>query len=454
MPTSISGEDTTVGFIERKIDSFHLTAPVKRPNVNIRSKAAPLKPRPSFGAILRELRDDYTFEAQLFNDKDTTLILPKGTRLVIPANAFSIPGGSANIIDLRVQEYYSLVDIFSANLSTTTKDAVLETGGMLQMAASSSGEECVLDEGKEIEIHFPFSVFKSDMRLFVGKRDLMERMIWEESVNREVTKRYSDITEAVEQMPEFPGGYQGLMRYLNKTLKYPADARKMGAEGTVFVQFIVDESGSVIDPSVLRGVHKSIDKEAIDVVSTMPKWNPGFREGKTRQVRMTLPIRFRLDGRGLLNFPMPYPGASDPQLDEKNMTDSLLKKATTNDLSYYILKTAKLGWINCDRFINARDLITFKVYVPDVSDYEVDVKLIFEKIRAVIPGQKVGNYVYFHNVPKNEWVSILALRINNHGLEMMTKRIKLTTQLPDSLLPFDTVTIKALKEFLQTLDNN
>ena len=84
------------------------------------------------------------------------------------------------------------------------------------------------------------------------------------------------IFEVVEQMPEFPnGGMAGLMQYLSKNIKYPTIAQENGTQGRVTVQFVVNRDGSIVDAKVLRGVDPYLDKEAIRVISSMPKWKPG-----------------------------------------------------------------------------------------------------------------------------------------------------------------------------------
>jgi TonB family protein len=101
----------------------------------------------------------------------------------------------------------------------------------------------------------------------------------------------------VEKMPEFPGGQAALMQYLNSKIKYPEECRKMGVEGKVFVKFIVDATGNIINVQVLRGVvdGKLLEKEAIRVVESMPNWKPGTQGGKAVSVYFTLPISFKLD---------------------------------------------------------------------------------------------------------------------------------------------------------------
>ena len=102
------------------------------------------------------------------------------------------------------------------------------------------------------------------------------------------------IFEVVEQMPEFPnGGMAGLMQYLSKNIKYPTIAQENGTQGRVTVQFVVNRDGSIVDAKVLRGVDPYLDKEAIRVISSMPKWKPGMQRGKAVRVKYTVPVMFR-----------------------------------------------------------------------------------------------------------------------------------------------------------------
>ena len=103
------------------------------------------------------------------------------------------------------------------------------------------------------------------------------------------------IFEVVEQMPEFPnGGMAGLMQYLSKNIKYPTIAQENGTQVRVTVQFVVNRDGSIVDAKVLRGVDPYLDKEAIRVISSMPKWKPGMQRGKAVRVKYTVPVMFRL----------------------------------------------------------------------------------------------------------------------------------------------------------------
>ena len=103
-----------------------------------------------------------------------------------------------------------------------------------------------------------------------------------------------EVFDMVEQAPQFPGGPAELMAWLGKNIRYPVIAQENGIQGRVICQFVVGSDGSVRDIKVMRGVDPSLDKEAIRVIQSMPKWIPGRQNGKAVSVRYTLPVTFRL----------------------------------------------------------------------------------------------------------------------------------------------------------------
>ena len=99
----------------------------------------------------------------------------------------------------------------------------------------------------------------------------------------------------VESMPEFPGGQQALFKYLGENVKYPVIAQENGIQGRVVCQFVVNKDGSIVDVVVVRSSgDASLDKEAIRVINSMPKWKPGKQRGKPVRVKYTVPVNFRL----------------------------------------------------------------------------------------------------------------------------------------------------------------
>lgn len=98
-----------------------------------------------------------------------------------------------------------------------------------------------------------------------------------------------------DQMPTFPGGQAALLQFISQRLKYPKECEKDGIQGRVVCSFLVEEDGSISNLQVMRPVHPLLDKEAVRVLSQLPKWNPGLIKGMTVRVKYTVPITFRLN---------------------------------------------------------------------------------------------------------------------------------------------------------------
>lgn len=118
---------------------------------------------------------------------------------------------------------------------------------------------------------------------------------WNEVMQSDPGTPDNPIFEVVEHMPEFTGGgMPALMEYLSKNIKYPEAAMKKGIQGRGIVQFVVEKDRSITNVKILRGVDPELDKEAVRVVSAMPKWKPGTQRGEAVRVRFTVPVMFRL----------------------------------------------------------------------------------------------------------------------------------------------------------------
>ena len=104
----------------------------------------------------------------------------------------------------------------------------------------------------------------------------------------------SKVYDKVNELPQFPGGNHALFQFIKDNQRYPQIAKENGIQGRVILQFVVDETGKVSDPKVLRSVDPSLDAEAIRIVKAMPRWTPGMQDGKAVAVRYTLPVNFSL----------------------------------------------------------------------------------------------------------------------------------------------------------------
>ncbi len=140
-------------------------------------------------------------------------------------------------------------------------------------------EEDIVEDEEEIENEFEMEDTESDED---------EEIIIEEEEEEEFFM-------VVENMPEFPGGDLGLMKYIQKNVRYPAIAKEYNITGKVYVSFIVDKTGSVTNVKIVRGVDKNLDAEALRVVKSLPKYTPGRQMGRPVRVMFTIPINFTLN---------------------------------------------------------------------------------------------------------------------------------------------------------------
>ena len=148
------------------------------------------------------------------------------------------------------------------------------------------------DELKETQTAFGQTDFDkgTDDRNVV--REHKEEIIVEKKVEVEPEKVFT----AVEQMPQFPGGDAELMKFLSKNIKYPTMAMENNIQGRVIVQFVVTKTGAIGEVKVVRSVDRDLDREAVRVCKSLPKFTPGKMNGQAVNVWYTLPVSFKLQG--------------------------------------------------------------------------------------------------------------------------------------------------------------
>ena len=125
----------------------------------------------------------------------------------------------------------------------------------------------------------------------ITEESAIEQIVFEEPVEEEVA---DEVFTIVEQQPVYPGGMGAFYQFVQKKLKYPSQARRMGIEGKVFVQFVVDKKGNITQVVAVKGIGAGCDEEAVRVIKSSPKWKAGKQRGKAVKVRMILPITFKL----------------------------------------------------------------------------------------------------------------------------------------------------------------
>ncbi len=174
-------------------------------------------------------------------------------------------------------------------------EEVLNTVKVTELAIVPDEEVTKEDEIKTVEdLQQTTTAFgQTDFDKGTDDRNVIKEMT-EDIVVAEPKKE--EVFRAVEQMPQFPGGEAELMKYISKNIKYPPMAMENNIQGRVVVQFVVTKNGSIGEVKVIRSKDPDLDKEAVRVVKTLPKFIPGKMNGQAVNVWYTLPIMFKLQG--------------------------------------------------------------------------------------------------------------------------------------------------------------
>lgn len=168
---------------------------------------------------------------------------------------------------------YPVRAIFPGNVTIDTKDL-------------KNGKYVIEKDAGIVKLSCQYSQITPDKDLTIKTKEITKT---------ETADKDSIIYQVVEKQPEFPGGMKALMKYLRENMKYPVECRKKNIQGKSFVSFIVKMDGSIENVEIIRSSgDELLDKEAIRVVTTMPKWIPGKEKGETVNVRFTLPVTFKL----------------------------------------------------------------------------------------------------------------------------------------------------------------
>ena len=244
------------------------------------------------------------------------LLLPVAGLLVLSANAEAVAETAENVVahwtadEGPVRMTGVVVDENGKPLPGVT---VVIKGSMLGMATDAEGRfEIVSPEGKTLVFTYvgrktqevAFDAGTTDIKVVMPVEDVelnplvaadVESILNQaaDSTKDEVVSVWQDeFFKVVEDMPQFTDG--NIFDYLAQHVRYPEEAEKNGIGGMVYVQFVIDTTGKVVEPKVIKSVSPELDAEALRVVSEMPAWKPGMQRGKPVRVSFTLPVIFKL----------------------------------------------------------------------------------------------------------------------------------------------------------------
>ena len=233
------------------------------------------------------------------------------------------------------------------------------------------------------------------------------------------------VFEVVEQMPEFPGGYKALMKYIGQNMRYPEEAKKAGTQGRVVVQFLVNKNGAISDVSVLHSVDRLLDAEAVRLVRSMPKWKPGMQKGKAVTVKYTIPMMFRLTEAGGKDAPQSQPliikGTSTADyvdmlilVDGREVTPEILGALNPERIqSFVILKEpADVAKYTIDKSKKAVMLVTLKKEGPKALAGTVSTIRVSDNASKaqVVIDDKLVDEATFKSLSPDQFESVTVLK--------------------------------------------
>ncbi len=375
--------------------------------------------------------------------KDTTLVCAAKTRIKISAKCFVSSKTGADVLDkvqILITEYYTLSDILLAKLSTTTNGNLLETGGMLNITASSNQGKCDLKKGKTIEIGFPRKEEKEGMQLYTGNWS-NSIMNWQLSPN---TINLNQTFSKVDKQPEFPGGIQKFKNYICNGITLDEDITTK-----VIASFTIDREGNVINPKIIRGGSKKVNAQIIALLTRSPKFIPGEMNGITVNVYYVLPINIVSDG---IAHEIGDDGKKDFRKNfEQHYNNKNLQDAGAGNISYYLFSSSSLGYINCDRLWKNSSAPKIDYAVNFDNNSETNVSIIYHRFKSIMCSSSVTNTVAFSNIPSGEKITIIAIKYYDKKPFLAIKETE-TSAGGESGLIFKAVTMETLKSEMAKLD--
>jgi len=383
---------------------------------------------------------DKEVETFLISSKRDTIIQGKeGTLIYIEKESFTNQFGDlkTDSVEIVLKELYKVEDIITQRISMTSDGELLETGGMINLNAFSRGNQLKLKYGKEVIVHFPKKGKSEEMNLFYGQVDSTEIIEWELEksstyrLKNEIVVWYTKYEFLDDSMLYIHDGrrvYDTVYQHFNFT---DSEIEEL-LNKTVDAKYIIYDDGEMEFMKIEGSkTSRKLRKKIREKVKSFPNCKSYTREGDPIDMRgwfkiwtKVIPPKYKSKG-GYINA-----------IESKLVEDSS-KGLEIAELQYYIFDSRKLGWMNCDRFINpSSERINYIVKVPKSKN--VFTKLIFTEYNTVMTGNEKRGKFIFEDLPINESVKIVVLD---------EKRGKPLMKIVDSKITKEPLEVKNLTEY-------
>ena len=400
---------------------------------------------------------------------DTTIFGPQGTRIFIGSETFQFEDGSiaTDSITINLKEFYNKTDIILADLSTVSGNRLLETAGMVHIDASSNGQKLEINKDKRIVVHLPKDQNEyKRMNLFYADQTATDTSVsnWEVDTVNLIKKTmklgghgyrwvsHNDSTE-FEWVPKNyidTGYYWNPMDFYVYSRDFSESTMNeiesvsdfMGVE----CQMTIGKNGRIKNEKINSKISASAKKELLIFLRNLPELEPG----KNNKGEIIDRIGFlHIEGGNIIplyksnkeyieSFDSKYSKYEKEPI--RNMNDA--------ELNYYVFSVSKLGWINCDRFIDTEE--TTNMFAQTPVDANTKLKMVFSDIDGVLKADIVEGKYVFSKVPKGKQVTIIGIKNENGQFLTAFKEITITDK-PIDVLTFTETTLESLREKLEKI---
>jgi hypothetical protein len=420
-------------------------------------------------------------EFEILANVDTTIFGAQGTRLFIEKETFQFTDGTpaAGTIKIDLQEYYKKSDIALANLSTESNGKLLETGGMLNITATADGKKLEIKPDKRIVVHFlksedsyqPMNLFYADNNATdtsasnweIDTVSLVKRTLklggygwwhpsFDDSTNYNfIPKNFVDTGYYWNPIDFYVSSYN-FSDLTKKEVENNMNTNNyeffnMFNDFGVECEMKISTEGFIQNPKVTSKVSNEIKQEIIKFLKGLPQLEPGKNKFGTIIERQGIlfiqggeivPL-YKTREEYLKSFDQKYAGYENNPI--KNIDDA--------ELEYYIFSVGKLGWINCDRYLEEDQTIDYIVKTPETPDTKL--KMVFSNNNSLLMVDAVNGNYQFKGVPIGRVATIVAIRNTNGKFETAFQEVTISSTLQTNL-EFKETTLAELREELEKLN--
>ena len=362
----------------------------------------------------------------------------EGTVVRIPANALvnSRQQAVTGAVWVELKECYSGSSMLLSNLLTeTTAGAPLELSAAVLVRATANGQQLGLANGRGFQLELAGR--SRSMPLFYGQAAAGSGALVRWAEGEAAPAVSEQVLTTAQRMPRYGQGPADI----NKLIRYPRQAQENHTEGLVFASFVVDESGRVVQPRIVRGLGDGCDEEVLRVLrQTSGRWTPGQQDGRFVKVKLVVPIRFRFQpGAATAPDALPVPDDTQPNIVAEEAADDLASVPNA-------LRPTRLGWVAAGLLWQGA---ATPLFVPAFTANNQTA------VRVVVPGRRIvlaatpqaGGY-QFMAMPAGG--TVVGMRYEN-GMPFLARQAHVPGAAPDTLR-FEEISLADLETALARLN--